>query len=148
MRLPVLPRAKGRISVVARAHRHDTSWHTLYTNLPPPPVRLLFRITIISYPLSSLPPRPSPPLRRALILNSPFFLRCRCNYAENRSPIRRSALRRRSMLILEHKRARASARALRRTRCTHSSFLFFSFFFPFSPFFCFIEAGELRARGR
>jgi len=56
-----------------------------------------------------------------------------------------SALRRRAMLILEHKRARA--RALQRARCTHSSF-FFVLFFPFSPFFCFIEAGEPCARAR
>lgn len=94
---------------------------------PPLPPRLLFCIT-----------------RRALILNSPFFLQCRCNYAENRSPIRRCALRRRAMLILEHRRIRARARVATCAHILPSSSFFFSmcvcvcvFFFSF-----FVEAAN------
>lgn len=49
MRLLVLPRAKGRISVVARAHR-DTSWHTLSPAfcfvLPSPYFKFSFFLTV------------------------------------------------------------------------------------------------------
>lgn len=94
MRLLVLPRAKGRISVVARAP-------TLLGTLCSPP--------FVLYP--------------ALILNSLFFLPCRCNYAENRSPIPRYGC---AMLILE----RISEGTLQRV---HAHTCILPFFFLLKP---------------